>query len=536
MADPVFKPYDPNQATFLPPSLDELIGPDHQVRFIASIIDQMDISDILCTYEGGGTSSYHPRMLLKILIYGYVQRIYSCRQLAKATRENIAFMWLGGGQRPDFRTINNFRKDRLPEGGVKAVFTQVMLLLVENGLVDLREYSVDGTTLEANARKHSAVWAKNTERYRHKAIERIEELFDEIQRLADLEEEQYGDRDLAETGEQSNWNSTDIEEAAERVSQALREKADDDSIGKNKLSKAQTRLRRITDKELPKVKKYEQQQRTLDGRGSYSRTDPDATFMRLKDQSPFDKLLAPAYNLQMGTQNQFILGYSLHSNAADKVNLESHLDQLSFTPRWLCADAGYGSLANYELLGERDIEAVVKFPGYDRKPGRYSRDNFEREPVTDTYRCPEGRVMHFTGIRSYEYGKDKTTITRRYECEDCIDCPVRSDCCFGPSNRTITFNHTLEAFKKHIRHKLATKSKAKALMRGRGAEIEAVFGQLKHNDMLRRLNMRGNKMVELEVGLKAIAHNLRKMEKMLKTTLAAGLKNTMFINAYEMAV
>src|SRR5699024_11359198 len=114
MAHPVCKSYAPKQATFLPPSLEQLIGEDHQVRFINDVIGQMDITEIVATYEGGGTSSYHPRMLLNVLIYGYVQRVYSCRNLAKATRENIVFMWLAGGQRPDFRTINTFRKERLP--------------------------------------------------------------------------------------------------------------------------------------------------------------------------------------------------------------------------------------------------------------------------------------------------------------------------------------------------------------------------------------------------------------------------------------
>lgn len=122
MSRPIFKEYEPNQAMLLPPSLDELIDANHQARFIGAVIDQMDIDSILATYQGGGTSSYHPRMMLKVLMYGYVQRIASSRKIAKACREQIPFMWLAGMQRPNFRTINNFRNQRLPEGGVKAVF------------------------------------------------------------------------------------------------------------------------------------------------------------------------------------------------------------------------------------------------------------------------------------------------------------------------------------------------------------------------------------------------------------------------------
>src|SRR5699024_3707905 len=129
MASPVFKPYNPNQATFLPPSLDELIGESHQVRFICAVIDQMNIDEIMATNKGGGTSSYHPRMMLKILIYGYTQRVCSCRQLAKAVRETIPYMWLAGGQRPDFPAINDFRKKRPPRRGFTAIFTHMSHVL-----------------------------------------------------------------------------------------------------------------------------------------------------------------------------------------------------------------------------------------------------------------------------------------------------------------------------------------------------------------------------------------------------------------------
>lgn len=524
MAKPVFKDYHPNQGTFLPENVGDLIGEDHQARFISYLIDRMDISAIIATYKGGGTSSYHPRMLLKVLIYAYVQRVHSSRQIAKATRENVVYMWLAGRQRPDFRTINNFRKDRLPGGGVKAIFRQVMSALVEQGLVDLADYTVDGTTLEANARKHSAVWAKNSQRYHRKALERIDRYFEEIQRLADLEDQQFGDRDLAETGQQSDWNSDDVAEAAERASEALGEQAETDDVEAKELSKAATRLRWIKEKELPKLKKYEQQRKTLGERGSYSTTDPDATFMRLKGQSPFDKLLSPAYNLQMGCQNQFILGYSLHSNAADKVNLNPHLQQLGFTPEWLCADAGYGSLANYELLAERGIGGVVKYPGYDRSPKTYSRYNFDRSPTTDSYTCPQGRTMRFKDASDYPYGEGRTTRKRTYECEDCSGCPVKADCTYGEGNRTISFIAKLEGWKRHVSELISRKKKAKRLIKNRGSQIEAVFGQLKHNDGLARLSMRGRTMVELEVGLKSIAHNLRKMHTCLKDGLGTSLE------------
>lgn len=528
MPAPVFKEYDRNQATFLPPSLDELIDCTHMVRFVDHVIDQMDLTPIVDTYKGGGTSSYHPRMMLKILVYGYVERVHSCREIAKAVGERIPFMWLAGGQRPDFRTINLFRKQRLPEGGIKGVFTHVMEMLVELGLVDLNDYTVDGTTLQANARRHSAVWKSNSERYKQSAIDRIEDYFDQIQHLADLEEADWQDRQAPEEAEEPAWTAEQVRQAADRVDQALtaREQQADEDGGEpsgeddrdetppsNKdLSKARTRLRWITEKEVGKLSKYEEQLRILGERSSYSTTDPEATFMRMKDQSPFDKLLRAGYNLQMGTQNQYILGYSLHSNAADKVNLEDHLDGLPFTPDWLCADAGYGSLYNFEDLDERGITGVIKAPDNHRKPKPYSRYAMDYHPEEDEYRCPQDRRMLLKETKSYTYGPDnqRSATTRVYECEDCSGCPVKDDCTYGDGNRTIQFTTALEQWKQVMAGRMS-EGKGQRMSRNRGVAIESIFGLLKHNDRMRRLVMRGENMVDVEVGLKSIAHNIRKM-------------------------
>src|SRR5512139_753453 len=112
-AAPVFKPYVMNQPHLLPPNLDEWIDEHHLVRVVNEVIDQLDLKSVMARYTGGGTSSYHPQMLLKVLVYAYTQKIYSSRRIAKALREDIHFMWLSGGQRPDFRTINDFRGSRM---------------------------------------------------------------------------------------------------------------------------------------------------------------------------------------------------------------------------------------------------------------------------------------------------------------------------------------------------------------------------------------------------------------------------------------
>ena len=134
-----FKSYTPTQALLLPPDLEELIPRRHLVRVVNAVVDKMDMSSIVETYEGGGTSSYHPRMLLKVLLYAYCMKIYTGRKIAKALREDINFMWLAAYNRPDFRTINLFRSKRIKDT-IEALFSSMLTFLMEHGYIKFENY------------------------------------------------------------------------------------------------------------------------------------------------------------------------------------------------------------------------------------------------------------------------------------------------------------------------------------------------------------------------------------------------------------
>ena len=175
-----FKPYVQNQAWLLPPTLEELIPEGHLVRLVNDAIEGMDLEPILNTYEGGGSSTYHPRMMLKALVYGYVDKRYSSRDIEKALQKNLCYMWLCGMQKPDHNTLNRFRNSRLKQT-VKAVFAHVLAMLVEQGYVRLEEYYVDGTKLESVAGRYTYVWAKNVERYKGALLEKIAQVIEQIE-------------------------------------------------------------------------------------------------------------------------------------------------------------------------------------------------------------------------------------------------------------------------------------------------------------------------------------------------------------------
>lgn len=155
---PVFKAYNQGQITLFPERLDRYIPDNHPVRLVSKVVDMLDISPILKTCKGGGTGSYHPRMLLKVLVYAYLSNIYSGRKIEKALQENIHFMWLPGKQFPDFRTINNFRSKRL-KGHIQKIFSEIVFMLAEWGVIDLHKIAyTDGTKIEANANRYTFVW------------------------------------------------------------------------------------------------------------------------------------------------------------------------------------------------------------------------------------------------------------------------------------------------------------------------------------------------------------------------------------------
>jgi transposase len=163
-----------------PLSLDELIPSNHVVRIVSAVIDRLDISGILSTYRGGGNSCFDPRMMLKVLIYSYLNNVYSSRKIERMLAENICFMWLSGMSHPDYRTINYFRGKRL-KTGIDSVFTQVVEHLHQEGLVTLNVQYIDGTKVESSANKYTFVWRKSVEKYDSKLKQKTDALLKQIE-------------------------------------------------------------------------------------------------------------------------------------------------------------------------------------------------------------------------------------------------------------------------------------------------------------------------------------------------------------------
>lgn len=527
----VFKPYVQNQGWLFPPTLGELIPKQHKVRLLNDAIDGMDLDKVLSTYKGGGTSSYHPKMLLKILVYGYIEKIYSSRMLEKACHENICFMWLSGHQHPDHNTINSFRKHRL-NNTVKEVFAQVLLLLVDQGYVQLKDYYIDGTKMESVAGRYSFVWAKNVNRYKASVLDKIAVILAQIDELAEQEgsSSQTADgsgakEDILAVGEQKLSDSKAVDQAIKRINNRLQEHMPKDE--NTKPTKSQAKQKRLVDKlekdHLPKLQGYENQEQLLDGRSSYSKTDTDATFMRTKDDHLGNGQLRPCYNLQLGTENQFIVNYTIHQTPSDMSCFIEHMDDTLEllnnvglkSPDNTCADAGYGSEQNYEYLEDKDIQAYVKYPGYYKEQKGKYKSPFALQTLyynedQDYFVCPMGQHMLHIGQTTDRTRTGYIRTVNIYQARNCKNCPLRSQCFKSQeAHRTIKVSHKARQYRQQAKQRLGTlKGKRKKIQRN--VDVEAVFGHIKQDRHFRRFMLRGLAGVNVEMGLLAIANNFTK--------------------------
>ena len=502
-----FKAHEPDQAVLFPPSLGDLIEANHPVRVVRDIVDRLDLSLLTKNYKGGGRASYHPKMLLKVLVYGYLCNIYSSRRMEVALKENVPMMWLSGNQQPDHNTINRFRSERL-KGVIKEVFARVVGLLIESKQVSIKEVYVDGTTIEANANRYTFVWGKAIETSRARIAVQLEELWNYAESVAKEELKDKRPESFAPVDPEQ------VRKTIEDIHQAL------DTVKKKVPAKTRQRLKHARKEWPAKTAEYNQKEAILAGRNSYSKTDHDATFMHLKEDHRRNGQCKPGYNLQASTNGQFIVNYSVHQTSADTTTFPSHFAQYQQlhgqNPKEVVADGGYGSEENYTLLEDNNIAAYVKYNIFDaqqQSPSKLSPfrgDLFPYDPKTDTLTCPAGKPMHKTGTSNQKSSTGFQQQVTHYQATGCSDCPLHDACHKKEGDRIVELNHNAQRLRRQAAALLNTEQGI-AHRKKRPWDVESVFGNIKHNKGFRRFLLRGKTKVEIEAGLLAIAHNIQKI-------------------------
>ena len=466
----IFKEYRQDQTYLLPPSLNEFVPEDHEARIINDVVDLFGASALLKKYEGGGAPAYHPRMMLKILIYAYSLGIYSSRQIVKELKTDTAFMFLAGLQIPDFHTICLFRSqhaDMLP-----GIFVEVVRLCASLGMVSLGHIAFDGTKLKANA---SVRQSKNSQGL-DKEIERIkgeiQKMLEASAKIDELEDKLYPDGDGSE------------------MPKELVKK-------ENRLKKLHAAKEQLESEKLKKI----------------NVTDPEAQLMKNGQGK-----IQPAYNGQVAVdaKEQIIVAAAVTQHEADNFEFQPMAEQVKQNqgrlPEQGSADAGYFTYDNLEyaalngidlylpdpLLKALDSDEVGKF--------RYEKSRFMYNAAEDVYICPEGKLLRRYREKKRK-GQPPLTV---YRGESCGDCAVKGKC----TRRSVreVFRDPREPLLEAMRAKLRTES-GKQTYNKRMYTVEPVFGDIKWNRAKLALSLRGELKVNGEFCLMCLVHNVKKIIK-----------------------
>ena len=523
-----FRSYDPDQTLLFPQRIDRDIPKDDPVRILKSVIESLDLSGFKKLYHERGRSPYHPKMMLMVILYSYMNNVYSCRKIEKLLYRDIYYIWLSGYQKPDFATINRFRNRVKNEIG--HIFTLLVLILVEKGFVTLEVEYLDGTKIESKANKYTFVWRKSVERNREKLLEKIRVLLQQINEQ--MAQDKAADVDTLELTPQTLCEiSKEFKEALGSAPEAKTKEEKAAQRGKNKMFKE-------LERHGEKLAEYNSRLEQMEGRNSISKTDPSATFMRMKEDAMCNGQTKPGYNLQISSENQFITDFALFPNPTDTLTfipfLGSFPGRYGRFPKRVVADSGYGSEENYRFMDEAGIEGFVKYNRFhlEHRP-RYKPDTFHPDSLYyneegDYYICPMGQRMSRTGTVQPRTEGGYISQSACYRAIRCKGCPLRCLCYKAKANqRAIRVNHRLNAYKRKACELLTSEEGIKE--RGRRCiEPEAVFGQMKSNMAYRRFRHMGKDKVVMDFTFFAIAFNIKKLCSMMRKVDKKGRKTSFY--------
>ena len=504
------------------------------VRLLNAVMERMDYSKLYAAYSRLGRIEYSPKILLKIMVYGYMRKQISSRALEACCRENLHFIYLLEGQRaPDHNTINRFRKNILTQEAGQDILCQLVVLLHERGLLSLEAAFIDGTKIEANANKYSFVWKKATAKKTEKLLKKIH---DELPAK------------LKEAGIRFHVP----EKIAVRQLKKLRKrihariKADGIELVSGK-GKRKTRLQRLSewvDQCLAKLKQYTNDIHICGNRNSYSKTDHDATFMHMKEDYMRNGQLKPGYNVNVATCSDFIIGSYIASDRNDMHTLIPFMEQLQKNYEGrnigsIVVDSGYESEENYCWFeAHPETELYVKPSNHEAaKHRKYRTDISRRENMAydaqvDTYTCANGKLLQRTREKKTHTASGLEITTSVYECGECDGCPLKEKCIRAcGSKKPLEERHkVIYVSKRFAEQRQAMEAKISSpkgcLLRvNRSIQAEGNFAYVKQDLDFRRFLLRGSTKVAAEWLLFSLALNVLHLHhKIQNRRLGSGLK------------
>lgn len=491
----------------LPIETEVLIPVDDSVRLLDQLLEELDYSALYRSYAPlGRNPAIHPKSLFKVMVYAYSQGVYSSRKIEQACHLNLAYRYLLRHEKavPDHNTIARFRKERL-NNCMENLLTQLVMLLCDYDEIHFENLFVDGTKIEANANKYTFVWKKATLKFEEKMQVKVRAL---LTRIAPLQD----------------FASPITREAMEEVLAKLRERIDQEGIifvyGSGKRKTQLQRDYETLQGFMERQKRYDAFKPLFGSRNSFSKTDPDATFMHLKDDHMRNAQLKPAYNLQVAVESEYIVGVDLSAQCNDMGTLIPFLEDLERSHgrryRNLICDAGYESEENYTYLDQKEIKPFIKPSNYEySKTRKFQREmafrlSMDYLPDQDAYRCKAGRLLTYRKDKQRISASGFKSTNKVYQCESCDGCIYLGKCYRGKYSKSIQVAETFDRYRSQSLSNI-TSEEGILLRVNRSIQAEGVFGVLKWNYGFQRFLTRGAVNVKTECLLLAFGFNINKL-------------------------
>lgn len=507
----------------LPLNIELSIADDDPVRLINAFVEEMNLSDLYATYERIRKGQVTPRHMMKIMIYAAMNRIYSSRDIETACKRDINFMYLLDGMpAPDHSTIARFISVHLSQCS-KQMMAQVGTILLDLGEISGENIFIDGTKIESAANKYTFVWKKSVSKNMSKFTDKICLFCAECEEL-------YGIK-IVYKDEISLHTLKRLRKKLYRI------KADEGIEFVKGPGKRKTTLQKSTETlegYIDKLKEYIQKLNLCGNRNSYSKTDTDATFMRMKEDAMRNGQLKPAYNLQHGVDSEYVTWLDVFPNPNDTLTLIPFLKDmetaLPFKYKNIVADAGYESEENYVFVEQNGQTAYIKPQNYElSKTKKFRKDISRRENMDydcerDVYLCRNGRELKPIQTKSEKTAGGYMREVTTYECGCCQGCPYKKDCIRGNNCKT-----PLEDRDKHlyVSRKLEEKRSecleritsdfGTQLRMNRSIQAEGSFANIKEDMNFRRYLYRGKENVLAQSVLLAIGFDINKLHNKIRT-------------------
>jgi len=498
---------------FLPINVTMLIPEHDSVGLLSQIVEELDLKDLMMAYSSNGRNpAVPPRIMLKILIYAYMSGIYSSRAIERSCRRDINFMWLlNGHQAPDHNTISRFRTGRVKHC-LESLLNQFVMRLHREGEIPFENIFIDGTKIEANAGKYTFVWKGAIEKFDARLPDKARGL---IKRMNDVYDTEFH---LEEDG--------DLVSVLRGVAEFLMEKKEmTGTVFVRGKGKRKSELQRITEETISLLEKKENYLDCMGKfgeRNSFSKTDHDATFMRMKDDYMRNGQLKPGYNFQIGVENGYAVGIDVSSERNDMYTLIPMLEKIekNFPKKRfsnIVCDAGYESEENYDFLNCHEYSSYIKPANYEKLKNRNykkwvgRRENMSYDAVLDEYVCANGRRLKAVRTKINRKRRSKYPVELTvYECENCEGCEFKANCKKTDRNKRIEVSKRFACFRDASQTNI-TSDKGIVLRLNRSIQAEGAFAMLKENYRFRRFLTRGESNVFTECLLMVFSFNINKL-------------------------